>query len=117
MDWGGLLAATLVIVASGVYVALFRPLGFPLSTGLFALVLLAIFARLRMKPLAALLQAAVLTGLVYLLFAVLFDVRLPQGPEGPTVDALRSRIEALVAGGADDPAPPASGTAPAEAAR
>ncbi|WP_162409399.1 tripartite tricarboxylate transporter TctB family protein [Acuticoccus sediminis] len=105
VDWGGLAAAGLVIVASALYVALFRTTGFLISTGLYALALLAIFSRLTLRPVRAIVQAAVLVGLVYFLFGVLFDVRLP---ESPSVDALLSRIEALVSG--PDAAPPAAGT-------
>lgn len=80
IDWGGFLAAVLVIVASAAYVALFRVAGYAIATALYALVLLAIFSRAKIRPLAAVLQTAGLVALVYLFFVVLFDVRLPQGP-------------------------------------
>jgi putative tricarboxylic transport membrane protein len=90
-DWGGLVAAALVIAASAVYVALFRPLGYLVATAVYALILLAIFSRLKMGVLATVLQTAALVAAVYLLFEVAFDVRLPEGavfesllsPDGP----------------------------------
>ncbi len=89
IDWGGFLAAVMVIVASAVYVALFRVAGYAIATALYSLVLLAIFSRAKIRPLAAVLQTAGLVALVYLFFVVLFDVRLPEGPSldaffGPT---------------------------------
>lgn len=80
IDWGGLLAAALVIVASAGFVALFRPIGYFAATGLYALVLLAIFSRFQIRPLPAILYTVALVGAVYLLFAVLFNVRLPETP-------------------------------------
>lgn len=78
-DWAGLLAAALVIAASAVYVALFRPLGYLVATAVYAVILLAVFSRLRMGAFAILLQTAALMAAVYLLFEVAFDVRLPEG--------------------------------------
>ncbi len=78
-DWGGLLAAALVIAASAVYVALFRPLGYLVATAVYAVILLAIFSRLNMGILSTALQTAALVAAVYLLFEVAFDVRLPEG--------------------------------------
>lgn len=79
LDWGGLLAALAVVAASALYIALFRPLGYLLATAIYSLILLAIFARLKMRPLRMLAQTAGLVAAVYLLFGVLFDVRLPEG--------------------------------------
>jgi putative tricarboxylic transport membrane protein len=78
-DWGGLLAAALVIAASAVYIALFRPLGYLVATAVYAVILLAVFSRLKMGVLATVLQTAALVAAVYLLFEVAFDVRLPEG--------------------------------------
>ena len=79
IDWGGLLSAVLVIAASAVYVALFRPFGYLAATAVYAVILLAVFSRLKMGLLATILQTAALIAAVYLLFEVAFDVRLPKG--------------------------------------
>jgi putative tricarboxylic transport membrane protein len=79
IDWGGLLAAALVIAASGVYVALFRPLGYLAATAVYAVILLAVFSRLKMGLFSTILQTAALVAAVYLLFEVAFNVRLPEG--------------------------------------
>lgn len=79
IDWGGRLSAVLVIAASAVYVALFRPFGYLAASAVYAIILLAVFSRLRMGLLATILQTAALVAAVYLLFEVAFDVRLPEG--------------------------------------
>ncbi len=79
VDRGGLLSAALVIAASAVYVALFRPFGYLLATAVYAVILLAVFSRLKMGVLATVLQTVALVAAVYILFEVAFDVRLPNG--------------------------------------
>lgn len=79
LGWRGLFAALLVVAASALYIALFRPLGYLLATAIYSLVLLAIFSRLKMGLLRMFAQTAGLVAAVYLLFGVLFDVRLPEG--------------------------------------
>ena len=78
-DLGGLVSAAMVIAASAVYVALFRPLGYLVATAVYAVILLAVFSRLKVGVLSTVLQTAALVAAVYLLFEAAFDVRLPEG--------------------------------------
>lgn len=76
----------LVLSAAAIYVAVFAAAGFAVSTLLLSAALLAIFSRGAMGAPAILLQALAITAAVYLLFAVVFDVRLPPPP---FLDAVR----------------------------
>lgn len=107
MDAGGALAVVLVVAACAGYVAIFRLAGFFASTGVFAFALLAIFARGPFSIVMALLQAAAITILVYVLFAILFDVRLPTTPA----------VGALFGNAAPAPAPADVPASPADATR
>ena len=80
VDWGGVGAALLVVAVCAVYVALFRVAGYFIATTAFGLALLAIFSRLKLNWLVALVEAVVLMAVVYGLFAGLLDVRLPAYP-------------------------------------
>ncbi|WP_157961706.1 tripartite tricarboxylate transporter TctB family protein [Acuticoccus kandeliae] len=92
LDWSGLVSAALVIATCAVYLVLFQLTGYFISTFLFSLTLLAIFSRLKMNIPRAVIEAAILTAVVYGLFAGLFNVRLPAFPsfgaaEPPAVEA------------------------------
>ncbi|MCF3935362.1 tripartite tricarboxylate transporter TctB family protein [Acuticoccus sp. M5D2P5] len=80
VEWGGVGLAFLVIATCAVYLLLFQFVGYFVSTILFTLALLAIFSRLEMSIPRTILEAVVLTAVVYGLFAVVFEVRLPAFP-------------------------------------
>ncbi|WP_353475595.1 tripartite tricarboxylate transporter TctB family protein (plasmid) [Salipiger sp. H15] len=79
---GEMLRPLLVIVATAGYIALFRPLGYWLSTLAFSSVLFAIFHYQIRKPHLFALYAIGVTALFYGLFAGVFGVRLPTITEG-----------------------------------
>lgn len=65
-----------VTLAIFVYIALFRTIGYFLSSWLFVLALILLFSAFE-KLLQKALIAAVITGLAYVMFQELFGVRLP----------------------------------------
>jgi putative tricarboxylic transport membrane protein len=77
-------AATVLMV---LYVLVFEPLGFVVSTWLFTLAVMVVFRRRRLVPLVILPVLSTLA--LYLLFGVVLDVRLPPGPLGAAFDAAR----------------------------
>lgn len=70
----GLFAAILA------YVALFKPVGFVLTTAGLCLIIMWLFEYETGRPLRRILAAGVITGLAYLLFAVAFGTRLALWP-------------------------------------
>lgn len=75
-----LAAPAQVVGATGLYAALFEPLGYVVSTFLFTLALFRVFDFERNRPLVMVLYAAAVTLVFYLLFAVAFSIRLPLVP-------------------------------------
>lgn len=75
---GEILRPILVMVATGGYIFLFQPLGYGLSTLLFVAALFVIFEFKTRQPLAFAGYALIVTAIFYLLYAVIFGVRLPE---------------------------------------
>ncbi|SFE67603.1 tripartite tricarboxylate transporter TctB family protein [Roseivivax sediminis] len=82
-DGGSLLRPVLVVVATGAYIALFRTLGYSLSTLLFVAALFLTFGFETRRPVRFALYAVAVTAVFYGLFAVIFGVRLPTLAGGP----------------------------------
>jgi len=80
-----------VLAICAVYVVLFQRIGFLVSTFLLALALLVAFSRGRMGILLAALYAVLITGAVFGLFGLVFNVRLPPTPFLDAVLAWLSR--------------------------
>ena len=80
---GSLLRPLLVVIATGAYIALFRPLGYGLSTLLFVAALFVTFGFETHRPLRFAIYAIAVTAVFYGLFAVIFGVRLPSLIGGP----------------------------------
>ncbi|MGI3170861.1 tripartite tricarboxylate transporter TctB family protein [Pseudooceanicola sp. C21-150M6] len=72
-----MLRPLLVVLATAGYIALFRPLGYVVSTLLFVAALFLIFQFCTRRPVAFVLYAIGVTAVFYGLFAVIFGVRLP----------------------------------------
>ncbi len=77
--WGNWKRMLLVLAAVVGYTAILRTLGFLISTFLFLLVMLLIMEPSRKAIWKKLLIAAVMTGIVYVVFAVIFGASLPRG--------------------------------------
>lgn len=77
---GSLLRPALVVVATAVYILLFRPLGYSLSTLLFVAALFLTFGFETSRPLRFAIYAVGVTAVFYGLFALVFGVRLPTFP-------------------------------------
>lgn len=75
---GEILRPLLVMLATGAYIFLFQPLGYGLSTVLFVSALFVIFEFRTAQPAAFALYALIVTATFYILYAVIFGVRLPQ---------------------------------------
>ncbi|RCW44393.1 tripartite tricarboxylate transporter TctB family protein [Halanaerobium sp. MA284_MarDTE_T2] len=67
---------TWVVIVSFIYINIFKVIGFSLSTFLYAFSLIMIFNPKKGK-IKAVVAALMITGTVYLLFEVIFGVRLP----------------------------------------
>ncbi|SDO23112.1 tripartite tricarboxylate transporter TctB family protein [Vreelandella arcis] len=74
---GSLLRPLLIVVATGIYIAAFRPLGYVPATLGFVVALFLIFDFERKRPVFFVLYAIAVTALFYGLFAGIFGVRLP----------------------------------------
>ena len=68
----------LVTIVTAIYIFAFEPLGYGLSTILFVSALFVIFDFKRRQPVSFAIHAVAVTGIFYLLYAVLFGVRLPE---------------------------------------
>jgi len=68
----------MVMAATGAYIFLFQPLGYGLSTLLFVSALFVIFEFRTARPAAFALYAVIVTATFYVLYAVIFGVRLPE---------------------------------------
>ncbi|MHB0775374.1 tripartite tricarboxylate transporter TctB family protein [Halomonas sp. WWR20] len=74
---GSFFRPLLVIVATGIYIAVFRPLGYVPATLGFVVALFLIFGFERRRPAIFILYVIVVTAIFYGLFAGIFGVRLP----------------------------------------
>lgn len=75
---GEILRPALVMLATAVYIFLFVPLGYGLSTLIYVSALFVIFEFRTRQPVAFAIYALVVTAIFYILYAVLFGVRLPE---------------------------------------
>ncbi len=74
---GSFLRPLLVVVATGIYIAVFRPLGYVPATLGFVVALFLIFDFERRRPAFFVFYVVVVTAIFYGLFAGIFGVRLP----------------------------------------
>ena len=74
---GSLLRPLLIVVATGIYIALFRPLGYVPATLGFVVALFLIFDFEKHRPAFFIFYVIAVTALFYGLFAGIFGVRLP----------------------------------------
>ena len=65
-------------LATGFYILVFEPLGYGLSTLLYVISLFVIFDFKRRQPVSFAVHALGVTAIFYVLYAVLFGVRLPE---------------------------------------
>lgn len=77
---GSLVRPALVVLATGLYIAVFRPLGYVLSTALFVAALFLIFDFEKRRPVFFAFYVAAVTAVFYGLYAGAFGVRLPALP-------------------------------------
>lgn len=76
-DKPSLAAAIKIVLATAIYIAAFKTLGYPLSTFLYVYALL-FFVRLENTgQIRRIAYSAIITAVFYVLFAVIFQVRLP----------------------------------------
>jgi cytochrome c biogenesis factor len=74
---GSLIRPLLVVVATGIYIAVFRPLGYVPATLSFVVALFLIFDFERRRPAFFAFYVIAVTAIFYGLFAGIFGVRLP----------------------------------------
>ncbi|MDZ5696544.1 tripartite tricarboxylate transporter TctB family protein [Chelativorans sp. M5D2P16] len=74
---GGFWRPAAIVVATAAYIALFKPLGYSVSTLAYVCVLFHIFRYHEGRPLRRLIYAIAVTAVFYGLFALVFGVRLP----------------------------------------
>ncbi|UUP16777.1 tripartite tricarboxylate transporter TctB family protein [Nitratireductor thuwali] len=74
---GSFLQPVAAVVATAVYIAVFKPLGYSLATLLYVLFLFHIFRYQQGRPVLRLLYAIAVAIVFYGLFALVFGVRLP----------------------------------------
>lgn len=74
---GSLIRPLLVVVVTGIYIAVFRPLGYVPATLGFVVALFLIFDFERRRPAFFALYVILVTAIFYGLFAGIFGVRLP----------------------------------------
>ena len=75
---GSIVRPLLVTLATGFYILVFEPLGYGLSTLLYVISLFVIFDFKRRQPVSFAVHALGVTAIFYVLYAVLFGVRLPE---------------------------------------
>lgn len=75
---GSAIRPVLVTVVTAIYILAFEPLGYGLSTLLFVSALFVIFDFKRRQPVSFAIHAIAVTAIFYVLYAVLFGVRLPE---------------------------------------
>lgn len=72
------LAAPIKIVfATGLYIAVFKTVGYPIATFLYVYALLYLFKLENAGQVRRIIYSVIITGVFYVLFAVIFQVRLP----------------------------------------
>ncbi|WGI26300.1 tripartite tricarboxylate transporter TctB family protein [Halomonas alkaliantarctica] len=74
---GSFLRPMMVVLATAIYIAVFRPLGYVPATLCFAAALFLIFDFERKRPVFFVMYVIAVTALFYGLFAGIFGVRLP----------------------------------------
>ena len=74
---GSFLRPLMVVLATAIYIAVFRPLGYVPATLCFVIALFLIFDFERKRPVFFVLYVIAVTALFYGLFAGIFGVRLP----------------------------------------
>lgn len=74
---GGFWQPLAIVLATAAYIALFKPLGYGLSTLFYVYALFYIFHYHQGRPLRRLLYAIAVTAVFYGLFALAFGIRLP----------------------------------------
>lgn len=76
--WTALGAPLKVVVVTAVYIAAFQPLGYFISTALYVLALLLVFRFKGRGAWVSVVWAVVISGACWLLFAQVFQIRLPR---------------------------------------
>lgn len=76
-DKPSLTAAIKIVLATAIYIAVFKTLGYPLSTFLYVYALLSFFRLENTGQIRRIAYSAIITAVFYVLFAVIFQVRLP----------------------------------------
>ena len=66
-----------IVVSTAIYIAVLKILGYPLSTFLYVYALLFFFKLEKTGQIRRIAYSAVITAVFYVLFAVIFQVRLP----------------------------------------
>lgn len=72
-----LMAPVKVVVATGIYIALFKPLGYPVATFLYVYALLFVFGLQGAGQIRRIVYSALITAVFFGLFDLIFQVRLP----------------------------------------
>lgn len=67
----------LTVISTAIYIFIFKFLGYMISTFLYVYALLYVFKFDEKNQMKRILYVSVITGIFYLLFAVIFNVRLP----------------------------------------
>ena len=73
-----LAAPVKVVILTAAYIALFKPVGYFISTALYVLALLYVFRFKGRHPLMNVFWAVVIAGLCFVLFSEIFQIRLPK---------------------------------------
>ncbi|RCK35523.1 hypothetical protein TH9_02190 [Thalassospira xiamenensis] len=76
-DKPSLAAAIKIVLATAIYIAAFKTLGYPLSTFLYVYALLFFFRLENTGQIRRIAYSAIITAVFYVLFVVIFQVRLP----------------------------------------
>ncbi|WOI12354.1 tripartite tricarboxylate transporter TctB family protein [Thalassospira lucentensis] len=76
-DKPSLAAAIKIVLATAIYITVFKTLGYPLSTFLYVYALLFFFRLENTGQIRRIAYSAIITAVFYVLFAVIFQVRLP----------------------------------------
>ena len=73
-----LAAPVKIVILTAAYIALFKPVGYFISTALYVLALLYVFDFKGKHPLMNVFWAVVIAGLCFVLFSEIFQIRLPK---------------------------------------
>jgi len=66
-----------IVLSTGLYIAVFKTVGYPIATFLYVYALLYLFKLENVGQVRRIVYCAIITGVFYVLFAVIFQVRLP----------------------------------------